>query len=124
MDIDWKALREKAGPYPMEAFAFVQEGLRHTVETCRQNEPEMPTEGRHVSGPELCVGLRDYAIKQYGLLARTVLESWGIESTDDFGSIVFGMVETGLMRKTDNDSLEDFRGVYDFHEAFDTVEVG
>lgn len=125
MQIDWKALRSKSGPFPPEAFAFVQEGLRHTVETCRRNEPELAAEeGRHVSGAELCMGLRDYALKQYGMLARTVLESWGIKRTEDFGRIVFGMVEAGLMRKTEEDSIEDFRAVYDFDEAFDGVEVG
>jgi len=124
MQIDWKSLRDAAGPFPPEAFEFVQNGLRHTVETCRHNEPQMPEEGRHVSGAELCIGLRDYALRQYGMLARTVLESWGITRTEDFGRIVFGMVEAGLMRKTEEDSVEDFRAVYEFDEAFDGVEVG
>ncbi len=122
--LNWKALREKAGPYPPEAFAFVQHGLRYTIEQVRKNDSSVPTEGRHVSGQELCLGLRDYALQQYGLLARTVLGRWCIGRTEDFGRIVFAMVEAGLMRKTDEDRMEDFRAVFDFDEAFDHVEVG
>ena len=69
---------------------------------------------------QLCLGLKDHAVRQYGLLARTVLERWGIRATGDFGKIVFAMIDAGLMKKTDDDSLEDFCGVYDFDEAFAT----
>lgn len=73
---------------------------------------------RHVTGPQLCQGLRDFAIDQYGLLAQTVLRRWRVTSCEDFGHIVFAMVEAGMMRKTDDDRIEDFRGVYDFNEVF------
>jgi uncharacterized repeat protein (TIGR04138 family) len=123
MEIDWQTMRANAGPYPPQAFAFVQEGLRHTVEAIRASEPDLPEHGRHVSGQELCIGLRDYAINQYGLLARTVLDRWHIRRTDDFGRIVFAMVDAGLMRKTDEDSFDDFKGVFDFDESFETVRA-
>jgi uncharacterized repeat protein (TIGR04138 family) len=71
-----------------------------------------------VSGQQLCLGLRDFAVEQYGLLARAVLRSWGVTRCDDFGRIVFAMVEAGLMQKTQDDDLTDFEGVYDFAEAF------
>lgn len=118
MSIDWTTISCEAKPYPPAAFDFVQEGLRHTVETLRDAEPELPDGGRHVSGQELCVGLRDYAIKQFGGLARTVLRSWHVHRTEDFGRIVFALVDAGALRKTEEDSLEDFQGVYDFDEAF------
>jgi len=121
--IDWKKLRQSSGPYPPDAFAFVQQGLQHTIERLRQNDEEMPAEGRHVSGHELCYGLRDYAVRQYGDLARLVLHRWNIDRTEDFGRIVFGMVEAGLLRKTDDDSIEDFQGVFHFDEAFDSAAV-
>lgn len=79
-------------------------------------------ESRHVSGQQLCVGLRDFAIVQFGALARTVLERWGVRKTEDFGKIVFAMIDAGLMRKTDEDTLEDFRDVYEFEEAFTLSE--
>ena len=123
MSTDWTALRESAGGYPPEAFVFVQEGLRHTVEMLRQQEDDMPEAGRHVSGQELCLGLRDYAISEYGSLAGSVMRVWGVKRTEDFGRIVFGLVEAGCLRKTDEDSIEDFRGVYDFAEAFGPAGV-
>ena len=73
---------------------------------------------RHVSGAELCWGLRDYALKRWGMLARIVLESWNIESTDDFGRIVFGFIDLDLMQKQVGDKMEDFEKVFSFDEAF------
>lgn len=121
--LNWTAIRTSAGPYPPEAFVFLQQGLRYTIDEIRRHDPSVPEEGRHVTGQELCLGLRDYAIKQYGMLARTVFSRWNVERTEDFGRIVFAMVSAGLMRKTDEDTIEDFKGVYDFEEAFDRVEV-
>lgn len=76
-------------------------------------------QSRHVSGQELCLGLRSLAVEKYGLLAHTVLRGWGVRSTEDFGKIVYAMVDTGLLRTSEDDSLDDFRGVYEFEEAFD-----
>lgn len=74
---------------------------------------------RHISGRELCWGLRDYALKRWGLLSRTVLDSWNIRSTVDFGRIVFAFIDFELMQKRAEDSLEDFQDVYAFGEAFE-----
>lgn len=120
----WDTLKVHAGRFPPEAFCFVQEGLRHTVDTIHADKEPDAEGGRHVTGQELCLGLRDYAIEQYGFLARTVLATWNIQRTEDFGRVVFAMVEAGLMRKTAEDSLEDFQGVFDFDEAFaEAVEL-
>ncbi|MCB9847676.1 MAG: hypothetical protein H6814_04610 [Phycisphaeraceae bacterium] len=110
--------------YPIDAFAFVQEGLRYTVETLERHEEFFESPSRHVSGRELCIGLRDFALDQYGMLARTVLDRWGIHKTEDFGEIVFAMVDAGLMRASDDDSAADFHCVYRFDEAFDGDSVG
>ncbi len=110
--------------YPLAAYQFVRRGLEFTVNRIHGEIDEVETldprtvHSRHVSGHELCLGLRDYAQEQYGLLARTVLSKWGIRSCEDFGRIVFNMVEAGVMHKTDDDRFEDFVGVFDFHEAF------
>lgn len=56
---------------------------------------------------------------QYGMMARTVLSRWNLTSTYDFGKIVFALVDNGYMSKTDEDSIDDFRNVYDFRTAFD-----
>ena len=74
---------------------------------------------RHISGRELCWGLRDYALKRWGFLARAVLESWNIRATLDFGRIVFGFIDADLMQKQADDTIEDFQDVYSFEEAFD-----
>lgn len=105
--------------YPLDAFLFVQRGLDATVrrlhgEVKQGDEPV----SHHVTGQELCMGLRDFAITQYGLMARHVLEHWRILRCEDFGNIVFALVDAGLMHKTDEDSIDNFKGVFDFNEAF------
>ena len=81
------------------------------------------TAERHISGQELCEAIRRYALSQYGLLAKSVLNHWGINSTGDFGEIVFNLIDIGQMRKTDNDRREDFDGVYDFDQALADTSV-
>jgi len=120
-------IAEDAG-YPVDAFLFVQRGLDFTVKGIHGDEPEQtPYEdleedeipsSRHVSGQQLCLGLRDFAKREYGLLARGVLARWNINQSEDFGRIVFAMVEGGLMHKTDEDTIEDFMDVFSFDEAF------
>lgn len=77
-------------------------------------------EPRHISGEELAHGVRDLALKQYGPMARTVLGHWGIHGTEDLGEIVFAMVECGVLTKQDDDNREDFQGLFDFEEVFET----
>jgi uncharacterized repeat protein (TIGR04138 family) len=74
---------------------------------------------RHISGAELAAGARLLAIERFGLLARTVLEHWGIHSTEDLGEIVFALVEAGILVAESGDRIEDFRGLFEFEEAFD-----
>lgn len=124
----FKRMSAKAGHFPPEAFQFVREGLGHTSKMVHDegeggSSSPTPEESRHVSGQQLCLGLRDYAIKRYGLLARAVLGRWNVKRTDDFGRIVFAMIDEGLMRKTDQDSLDDFSNVFDFEEAFGNVQM-
>ena len=96
--------------YTAQAYLFVREGLDHTV----KNMYKM----RHVSGQELLEGMREYALKEYGPVTKRVLSEWGINECVDFGNIVFNLVDEGLLGKTEEDSIEDFTGGYDFHEAF------
>lgn len=97
--------------YHKEAYRFVQEGLEFTVQR----------RGRrgHVSGKELLEGLRDMARERFGLMARTVLNQWGVKGTADFGELVFNLVDEQVMSKQDSDTREDFANVYDFEEVFD-----
>ena len=86
-----------------------------------EEEPESESESpqRHVTGQELCEAIRQYSLEMYGYMSKTVLNSWGIHTTGDFGAIVFNLIEIGKMRKTADDCREDFENVYDFDEAFE-----
>ncbi|MSU22042.1 MAG: hypothetical protein EXS30_11685 [Pedosphaera sp.] len=101
--------------YHREAYLFVREGLDHAQ---KLSSKAHKNEIRHVTGQELLAGIRDYALTQYGPMTTTVLNEWGVRECEDFGEIVFNMVEHGLLSKTETDTRADFKGGYDFGEAF------
>jgi uncharacterized repeat protein (TIGR04138 family) len=101
---------EKDPRFKADAYEFVMQALVHA-------QTRLKREG-HISGRELLVSLRDLALEQYGPLTKTVLAHWGVQTTYDFGDIVFNMVENGLMSKTDQDSKDEFREVYNFDTVF------
>jgi uncharacterized repeat protein (TIGR04138 family) len=109
---------EECGRYPIEAFEFVRHGLNHTVSKIHGDVRTKAEHACHVSGQQLCWGLRNYAIEKYGLMAETVLAHWGVLRTGDFGRIVFTMVDNKLMAKTDDDDIRDFQNVFEFSTAF------
>jgi uncharacterized repeat protein (TIGR04138 family) len=116
-EVDWNRILA-AGPYPIEAYAFVRDGLAYTLQQIRECPESLPESQRHISGQELCMGLRQLAIQRYGMLAPLVMEHWNVRRTADFGRIVFAMIDAGLMTKTASDSIEDFYCVFDFDEGF------
>ena len=107
-------LSEKDGRYRREAYAFTFEAFNFTMEKRRRDGDQ-----GHIDGAELCEGIREYAENSFGFLTRTVFNQWGVTSTEDFGTIVFSMVDAGLMRKQDSDSIADFQNAYDFEEVFE-----
>jgi uncharacterized repeat protein (TIGR04138 family) len=117
-DVSVQELVDHVGLYPAEAYTFIQQGLSFTVEKLHGAVKE-PRANRHVSGQELCEGLREFALNQWGLMARTVLRRWNITQTIDFGRIVFALIDAGLMQRTDEDTLDDFRDVFDFRSALE-----
>ena len=102
--------------YSPQAYNFVYEALDWTLKNVTPQDDE---DAQHVTGAELLEGIRQYTIHEFGCLARTVLESWGVTQTGDIGELVFNLVEHDLMGKQDSDTKEDFRDVYDFSEVFD-----
>jgi uncharacterized repeat protein (TIGR04138 family) len=108
-------IRTKDPRYARDAYQFVREALDHTQKTIGKDERGRV---RHVTGQELLAGIREYALSQFGPMTMTVLEEWGIVQCQDFGEIVFNMVEFGILAKTEKDSREDFKTGYDFKEAF------
>lgn len=106
------------GRYDRKAYEFVRLGLDHTVKELRKRDNGKSDLTRHVTGPELLNGLRSYALDQYGPLAKTVLNAWGVRECRDFGEIVFNLIDHKVFSKTDSDRREDFDRLYDFEEAF------
>ncbi len=104
--------------YDKKAYFFVRQGLDQTVNNLKKNDPTRAQRSPHVSGRELLEGLRAHALDQFGPLAKTVLESWGVRRCTDFGNIVFNLIEYNIFSKTDNDRREDFADIYDFDDAF------
>jgi uncharacterized repeat protein (TIGR04138 family) len=109
----------EAGRYPTHAYEFIHEGLDHTVKQVYGPQRPQANESRHVSGQQLCEGLRELALSKWGRMACTVLRRWNITSTLDFGRIVFNLIEDGQMQKVEEDTLDDFKNVYNFQTAFE-----
>lgn len=122
MHLDGLAELTRRDPrYAYEAYEFVFAALSHTQKMLGRLPPSGsggPLDVQHhVTGRELLEGIRDLAVRDFGLMARTVFRMWGIESTADFGEIVFNLVESNLMSKTEEDCRTDFEGVFDLDEA-------
>ena len=102
------------------AYRFIYEALQHTQKNLgRGLEVDDDEKSAHISGPELLEGVKELGKKQFGLLTTTVFRQWGIKATDDFGHLVYELIERGEMRKTDRDELSDFFSVYSFSEEFE-----
>jgi uncharacterized repeat protein (TIGR04138 family) len=107
--------------YAREAYAFVREALDYTQQRVHKSTRDRrDRRDRHVTGQQLLDGIRDYALQVFGPMTLFVLHDWGIQRCDDFGGIVFNLVEygQGMFGKTDQDSREDFKDGYDFEQAF------
>lgn len=108
------ALRD--GRYSPEAFRFLFDSLDHAVRLAGKEQAEGAA--RHVTGQEVLTGMRAFAKETFGPLAAHVWRAWGVRDTMDWGRIVFLLVEEGLLKRQDGDSIEDFRQGFDFDEAF------
>ncbi len=107
--------------YAYEAYEFVFEALHHAQKVLGRL-PREESSGEagpqyHVSGPELLEGIRDLALREFGLMARTVFHMWGINSTADFGEIVFNLIDAELMSRTNQDQRSDFHDIFNLDQA-------
>ncbi|UCF06789.1 MAG: hypothetical protein JSV33_07130 [bacterium] len=110
----WKKIRaiiDKDARYKEEAYSFVMAALEESISKLSQV--------RHVSAAELLEGIKHYAIRQFGPMAKEVFNFWGITTTEDFGNIVFNLIDAGLLSKTEQDCIEDFAVGYDFRKIFE-----
>jgi uncharacterized repeat protein (TIGR04138 family) len=115
-------LLQKDQRYHLEAYQFVREGLAYAQKVMKmpatKDEGTEGSQDHHLTGQQLCQAIREYALDRYGYLAKTVLNSWGIHTTGDFGEIVYNLIRIKEMRKSKSDRREDFDDQYDFNEAF------
>jgi len=103
-------IRRRDGKYNERAYVFVLAALEYA-------QTRLPAR-RHLTGMELAWACRDFALEQFGMLAGTVLTHWGIQTTEDFGRIVFILIEVGLLARQPSDRIEDFERVYEFEQVF------
>jgi uncharacterized repeat protein (TIGR04138 family) len=101
--------------YQREAYVFLRDALDFTT---KQQKKIKGAALKHVAGPELLEGVRQYALKEFGPMALSVFSYWGIHQCEDIGQMVFNLIAAGIFGKTNEDSMDDFKAVYDFHEAF------
>lgn len=103
--------------YAAGAYVFVRMALDYTVKNIRSKYPKRVD--RNVSTRELLDGVKDFALESFGPMTMTLFEEWGVHTSRDIGEIVFNLVKVGALRKTDDDKIEDFDGVFDFCEVFE-----
>lgn len=116
-------LLQKDQRYHLEAYQFVREGLGYAqkvmkMPATKEDGSDAGAKDHHLTGQQLCIALKEYALDRYGYLAQTVLNSWGIYTTSDFGEIVYNLIRIKEMRKSKTDRREDFDDQFEFEEAF------
>jgi uncharacterized repeat protein (TIGR04138 family) len=104
-------IRAVDGRYAPDAYAFIMDGLDHTVRAL--------DERRHVTAGELLTGLCRFARARYGMMAYDVLRVWGIRSGSDVGEIVFQLIDAGMLARRDEDAREDFDTPLDLKQALE-----
>lgn len=112
-----RAIQKDDTRYERGAYYFLRQALDYSLKELHESGDLDKT--NHLSGQQLLEGIRRFAIDQYGPMARTVLENWGVKNCRDFGNIVFNLVQCQVLGKTDQDSPEDFNKGYSFSAAFD-----
>jgi uncharacterized repeat protein (TIGR04138 family) len=108
-----EAICEKELRFKPDAYEFIMQALGFTQKQCKKTG--------HLTGQEVALGVRDFAIQQFGPMAKTVLNHWGIRTTADIGTLVFIMIENKLLSKQESDAIDDFSNVYDFESAFANI---
>lgn len=102
--------------YAADAYHFLRDALDVTIKTMQKGRKDAVN---HVSGAELCEGVREYALQQFGPMVPTIFEAWGLATTRDIGEMVFNLIRTGAFSRSDSDQVEDFENIYGFADAFE-----
>jgi len=104
--------------FDRSAYVFLRKALDHTIDKERKRQGKLVARQRHVTGQELLIGVKEYALEQFGPLAYTVLTDWGVTRCEDFGDMVFNLIDYGVFSKNEQDAKEDFVSIFTFREAF------
>jgi len=109
--------------YHLEAYQFVRDALAYAQKVMKmpatKDDASEAKQDHHLTGQQLCQAIREFALEQYGFMAKTVLNSWGIHTTSDFGEIVYNLIRIKEMRKSKTDHREDFDDQFEFDVAFE-----
>jgi len=101
--------------FSVNSYFFILDALHVTAKKIKKSDPK---HSHHLSGAELSEGIKDYALKRFGCMSYTVMDLWGLNKTADFGSIVYNLINVGLLGKSGDDSIDDFKDIFDFENAF------
>lgn len=96
------------------AYFFLKDALDFTLKRVAEGNGG---QARHVTGPELLEGFRDCALEQFGPMASTLMNEWGVRKCQDVGDMVFHLIEEQVFGKQDSDRREDFSEIFDFEES-------
>ncbi|MEQ9825719.1 MAG: Minf_1886 family protein [Puniceicoccaceae bacterium] len=110
-----EAILDHDSRYEKGAYYFVRGALDFTLKSLKKEG--MAGDSKHVSGQQLLEGIREFALEQFGPLAYTVFQYWGLRESRDFGNIVFNLIEVGVLGKNDRDDIADFAEGFDFKQA-------
>ncbi len=106
--------------FDAQAYFFLKDALDFTLKRIAEGNKG---KARHVSGPELLAGFRDFALEQYGPMASTLMREWGVRKCQDVGDMVFHLIEEQVFGKQESDRKEDFSEVFDFEDSLITPFV-
>ena len=103
--------------FAYEAYEFVCEAVQFTQDRLGRRRHADPTADRHVTGHELLKGACDLAVRQFGMMAPVVFKMWGVRTTDDLGEIVFKLIKTEKLSKSESDDPDEFHDAFDLEKA-------
>ncbi|NBV84961.1 MAG: hypothetical protein EBS01_01555 [Verrucomicrobia bacterium] len=106
---------ERSSKFDRSAYHFLKESLELITGDGKKNKPRVIG---HVTAHQLLDGVRENALRQFGPMVTTVFAYWGVTRCEDFGEMVYQLIELGTFGKSESDSIEDFQNAYTFHEAF------
>ncbi len=108
------AILKRDSRFDAHAYFFLKDALDFTL---KRSAEANGGQARHVSGPDLLQGFREFALEQFGPMAATLMTEWGVRKCQDVGDMVFLLIDEQVFGKQDTDRREDFSEIFDFEDA-------